>query len=100
MKCLDKKRIKLKHGEALSLNERRMLQMVSFDLVCVLVWFSGLQLSEDLFRGMEAPCETWRPAVRPNQLHQYNHVDDVCYNEMFVFNQIGVKVDSSIPWTN
>ena len=29
MKCLDKKRIKLKQGEALSLNERKMLQMVS-----------------------------------------------------------------------
>ena len=29
MKCLDKKRIKMKRGEALSLNERHMLQMVS-----------------------------------------------------------------------
>ena len=29
MKCLDKKRIKMKHGEALALNERHMLQMVS-----------------------------------------------------------------------
>ena len=29
MKCLDKKRIKLKRGEALALNERHMLHMVS-----------------------------------------------------------------------
>lgn len=29
MKCLDKKRIKLKQGETLALNERIMLSMVS-----------------------------------------------------------------------
>ena len=29
MKCLDKKRIKLKQGETLALNERVMLSMVS-----------------------------------------------------------------------
>lgn len=29
MKCLDKKRIKLKQGEALALNERVMLSMVN-----------------------------------------------------------------------
>jgi len=38
MKCLDKKRIKLKQGESLALNERSMLQMVSHNFsiyVCV-----------------------------------------------------------------
>jgi beta-adrenergic-receptor kinase len=29
MKCLDKKRIKLKHGQSLALNERTMLSSVS-----------------------------------------------------------------------
>ena len=32
MKCLDKKRIKLKQGETLALNERIMLSMVSITL--------------------------------------------------------------------
>lgn len=31
MKCLDKKRIKLKQGETLALNERIMLSMVSIN---------------------------------------------------------------------
>lgn len=32
MKCLDKKRIKLKGGEALAINERVMLQLVSTEV--------------------------------------------------------------------
>ena len=39
MKCLDKKRIKLKHGETLALNERHMLQMVSVLLLAHFIFF-------------------------------------------------------------
>ena len=37
MKCLDKKRIKLKQGETLALNERIMLSHVRLSFVYVLV---------------------------------------------------------------
>ena len=35
MKCLDKKRIKLKQGETLALNERVMLSMVRWMYICI-----------------------------------------------------------------
>ena len=35
MKCLDKKRIKLKQGETLALNERIMLSLVSTGVSCL-----------------------------------------------------------------
>lgn len=34
MKCLDKKRIKMKQGETLALNERIMLSLVSTGVSC------------------------------------------------------------------
>lgn len=34
MKCLDKKRIKMKQGETLALNERTMLSLVSTGVSC------------------------------------------------------------------
>ncbi|XP_078492523.1 G protein-coupled receptor kinase 3 isoform X1 [Ciona intestinalis] len=43
MKCLDKKRIKLKQGESLSLNERKMLQMVDSPfIVCISYAFQSI----------------------------------------------------------
>ena len=48
MKCLDIKRIRLKNGEALALNERKMLQAVSE------VTYSPLSLS-DLFEYLNGP---------------------------------------------
>lgn len=48
MKCLDIKRIRLKNGEALALNERKMLQAVSE------VTYSPLSLS-DLSEYLNGP---------------------------------------------
>jgi len=43
MKCLDKKRIKLKQGESLSLNERHMLQIVDSPfIVCISYAFQSI----------------------------------------------------------
>ena len=36
MKCLDKKRIKMKQGETLALNERIMLSLVSTGVSCLI----------------------------------------------------------------
>lgn len=49
MKCLDKKRIKMKNGETLALNERIMLSLVSTgvrisNLSCFSNWFETLQI--------------------------------------------------------
>lgn len=38
MKCLDKKRIKMKQGETLALNERLMLSLVSTGVSCLLLF--------------------------------------------------------------
>lgn len=40
MKCLDKKRIKMKQGETLALNERIMLSLVSTGVSWVAKWAS------------------------------------------------------------
>jgi beta-adrenergic-receptor kinase len=44
MKCLDKKRIKMKQGETLALNERIMLSLVSTGVCCwlsLIIFFYG-----------------------------------------------------------
>jgi beta-adrenergic-receptor kinase len=42
MKCLDKKRIKMKQGETLALNERIMLSLVSTGVCFFLLLFNDL----------------------------------------------------------
>lgn len=59
MKCLDKKRIKMKQGETLALNERIMLSLVSTGVSCkqqerVCSAMSELQLIQDWKRREEA----------------------------------------------
>lgn len=51
MKCLDKKRIKMKGGETLALNERIMLSLVSTGVsdVCLSVYILFISLSTFLF---------------------------------------------------
>lgn len=59
MKCLDKKRIKMKQGETLALNERIMLSLVSTGVSCtqqerLCSAMSEVQLIQDCKRQKEA----------------------------------------------
>lgn len=67
MKCLDKKRVKMKQGETLALNERIMLSLVSTGdcpfIVCMTYAFhtpDKLCFILDLMNGKQAP-DVWLP---------------------------------------
>lgn len=49
MKCLDKKRIKMKQGETLALNERTMLSLVSTGVNLIFNFFCFIILSNFFF---------------------------------------------------
>nr|CAB3220344.1 beta-adrenergic receptor kinase 2 [Phallusia mammillata] len=76
MKCLDKKRIKLKQGESLSLNERSMLQMVDSPfIVCISYAFQSpdkLCFVLDLMNGGDLHYQlTQRGVFTENEVRFY-----------------------------
>ncbi|CAK8679092.1 unnamed protein product [Clavelina lepadiformis] len=76
MKCLDKKRIKMKQGESLSLNERHMLQMVDSPfVVCISYAFQSperLHLVLDLMIGGDLHYQlTQRGTFTENEVRFY-----------------------------
>lgn len=56
MKCLDKKRIKLKQGETLALNERIMLSLVSTGVSVIFYFHHFLCLARLSFYCLSRLC--------------------------------------------